>query len=305
MTSLRSKMMMMILACLCGLVCAQTPNSERRVYYLDITHSMIDPNDIWDDVRENLTKAINAVEDETTELVVVCFTDENHQLKTCTAMANEKGKKKLTDFVKNLKTVTNCHTNQSVCFRDFYNRATKKRNYMFLMTDGACHSGFVNSFESEVKKWNGKYADKSTYGFYVKLCKEATSPVDAVIEKQKNMWIVESADININIIRIDNAVLNIRNDKDLRMPIIGKCSGVDFDVTLDDKDYELDDYSLKNGQLVVEVKPLKDTSVLPAEKTVKLQIKATSIPKFSYFVSPLVNVRILNKKENALKVSIR
>lgn len=46
---------------------------ERRVYYLDCSYSMKQPNGIWDEVKENLKNAIEKVTDETTELVVVPF----------------------------------------------------------------------------------------------------------------------------------------------------------------------------------------------------------------------------------------
>ena len=47
---------------------------ERRVYYLDCSYSMKSLK-IWDKVRENLKTAIDNVGDETTELIVIPFTD--------------------------------------------------------------------------------------------------------------------------------------------------------------------------------------------------------------------------------------
>lgn len=50
---------------------------ERRVYYLDCSYSMVEPNKIWNKVCDNLINAIENVEDETTELVVVPFAFDN------------------------------------------------------------------------------------------------------------------------------------------------------------------------------------------------------------------------------------
>lgn len=50
---------------------AQNIIRERRVYYLDATYSMINPSKLWDPVRNDLAKAINAIEDETTEIYVI------------------------------------------------------------------------------------------------------------------------------------------------------------------------------------------------------------------------------------------
>ena len=52
---------------------AQNLIRERRVYYLDATYSMIKPSKLWDPVRNDLANAINAIEDETTEIYVVAF----------------------------------------------------------------------------------------------------------------------------------------------------------------------------------------------------------------------------------------
>ena len=46
---------------------------ERRVYYLDCSYSMVRPNKIWNAVCDNLIKAIENIEDETTEIYVIPF----------------------------------------------------------------------------------------------------------------------------------------------------------------------------------------------------------------------------------------
>lgn len=68
---------------------------ERRVYYLDCSYSMKEPNGIWDEVKDNLKNAIEKVTDETTELVVVPFAfDKNRHasLPAFSSLATSKGK---------------------------------------------------------------------------------------------------------------------------------------------------------------------------------------------------------------------
>ena len=68
---------------------------EKRVYYLDCSYSMV-TNKIWNDVCDNLKKAIDNVNDETTELVVVPFAlGHDGGTKTFSAMATNKGKESL------------------------------------------------------------------------------------------------------------------------------------------------------------------------------------------------------------------
>ena len=75
---------------------AQKLTGERRVYYLDATYSMVTPSKLWNPVRKDLAKAINAIEDETTEIYVVAFGG-NHgtELKVWNDFATEEGKAKV------------------------------------------------------------------------------------------------------------------------------------------------------------------------------------------------------------------
>ena len=66
---------------------------ERRVYYLDCSYSMVKPNALWDKVRDNLINAIQNVNDEKTELIVIPFAKDNtpfsnNKLSPISAMAD-------------------------------------------------------------------------------------------------------------------------------------------------------------------------------------------------------------------------
>lgn len=121
-------------------------NGERRVYYVDVTGSMdnlkINDKSVYDVVTKNLKDAINNIEDPTTEIIVIPFTDKAHGLSTVvTANATPGGKKKILESINNFKTVKNCHTNLNLPMKDFISSRVdpNRTNYMFLMTDGVAN----------------------------------------------------------------------------------------------------------------------------------------------------------------------
>lgn len=59
---------------------AQSISGERRVYYLDVTYSMVS-NKLLASCKDNLIKAIENIEDINTEIVVVAFADDRNPAK--------------------------------------------------------------------------------------------------------------------------------------------------------------------------------------------------------------------------------
>ena len=68
------------------MACAQVLK-ERRVYYLDCSHSMVS-NKIWGVVCNNLKSAIDNINDETTEIIVIPFADNTSKSPTLKPMKN-------------------------------------------------------------------------------------------------------------------------------------------------------------------------------------------------------------------------
>lgn len=203
---------------------------ERRIYYVDITASMTGYNrneNIWNKVTTNLNKAIDNIQDEDTEIIIKTFTDSNHSVETIASeYATEKGKKKLKNRISELnpKQNTLCHTDIFVPFNDFYKQgiAKGKVNYFFLMTDGSQYSEGAEQLTMAIEKWNDKTknGEKHIYGFYVMLCDSAQlSPkYSHSIKKQKHLWTIRSASVDINLIRPkkNEFVCNIRNNDSKR-----------------------------------------------------------------------------------------
>ena len=284
---------------------------ERRVYYLDCSYSMVQ-NDLWDDVRNNLKKAIDNVEDETTELIVVPFAfDAGHhsQLDAFIANATAFGK----DFLKNkidaLKMTKSTMTYHEDPLTDFYASRVdpSKVTYMFFMTDGK-DEGTKGQFPQLLSQWQNRYGDKNVYGFYVMLHRDAKVPdVEETINSQKNLWKVETADVNINLVRLQsNAIFNARNDKYFELPIYGKYEGLNFNVSFPtDSKYQVEKASVENGKLRVYVTFNESISNLPASEDNCLSVTMHGGGQFDILVTEAVVVKCERKLERSLKVSVR
>ncbi len=290
-----------------SLLSAQTLK-ERRVYYLDCTYSMV-TNNIWDRVRDNLKQAIDNVEDETTELIVIPFTDKGHPLSVNQQRATLEGKKHLKGVIDNLEAVKNCNTNHWVPLLDFYDKRVdaSRVTYMFLMTDGRSNQN-GDEFQAELEKWSNRYGRQNVYGFYVMLVNSAKNPsVENIINGQEHLWKVESADVNVNLIRLDTkAVFNVRNDKYVDVPVHGNANGIDLTCQLvNNPYYNLSSLDLRDGRLRLSLQPKLPTAQLPQDVDLQLNVAVRNNPKFTYLVTDHIIVTCKNKKEYSLKVFVK
>ena len=285
---------------------AQTITGERRVYYLDATYSMITPSKLWDPVRKDLAKAINAIEDETTEIYVIAFGGNGGtELKVWNDVATEQGKANVISSFQGFTPKTNTMTYLDKPLKDFYSNrvAPGKVTYCFLMTDGQDENKDPNLFPSFLKQWGDKYGNANVYGFYVMLNKAAkNSNVESIIDSQEHLWKVETADVNINLIRLDNkAVFNVRTDDEIVIPISGKCGGMNFSASFpSESGLNVRSCKVKDGKLIVKVDVSGNKSSMPESATHKLSVQASGGGKFDFLVSDKVSVKCNNKKELVL-----
>lgn len=284
---------------------------ERRVYYLDCSYSMVQ-NNLWDDVRNNLKKAIDNVEDETTELIVVPFafdTGHHSQLEAFIANATASGKGLLRNKIDALKMTKRTMTYHEDPLTDFYTLRVdpSKVTYMFFMTDGK-DEGSKGQFPQLLNQWQNRYGSKNVYGFYVMLHKDAKVPdVEEAINSQKNLWKVETADVNINLVRLQpNAIFNARNDKYFELPIYGKCDGLNFNVSFPtDSKYKVEKAAVENGKLRVYVTFDGSIYNLPTSENNKLSVTMQGGGQFDILVTEAAVVKCERKQERSLKVSVR
>lgn len=284
---------------------AQPGLKERRVYYLDATYSMVTPSKLWDPVRNDLAKAIDAIEDETTEIYVVAFGGEGGtNLQTWHNYATASGKKEIISGFnsKEFKPKTNTMTYLDRPLNDFYTNKVdpNKVTYCFLMTDGKDENDNPSIFPNALKKWGDRYGKSNVYGFYVMLNKEAKDKnIESIIENQPHLWKVETANININMIRLDNyAVFNVRNDNRLEIPISGKSDGLKFSASLPESSgLKVKNCKVHDGKLIVNIDVVGNKSVMPSSSTHKLSVSVSNARQFDFLVTDNVYVKCNNKKE--------
>lgn len=273
-------------------------------------------NGIWDKVRDNLKNAIEAIKDETTEVFVIPFafdTQHHTDLNGEHSLATSKGKEHLTKYIDGLPMTKGTLTFHSDPIRDFYKHRVLDDGvtYMFLMTDGQNEEMPRNTFQQEIKKWNSKYKGRNVYGFYVMLNPQARNDaVESAIDSQDNFWSVETADVNINFIRLDNrATFNARNDKYFDVPIRsgnvnGKCLNAQFTTG---SPLQVTRAEVTGNKLRVHTKLTEGIDVysLPTEQECQLNIEIPVKGMLDILGTERVAVKCLSKPERSLKITIR
>lgn len=276
---------------------------ERRVYYLDCSYSMVKPNKIWDKVCDNLVKAIENVEDETTELVVIPFAvdDQHHAiLDAFSQKATSEGKAELKKKICAIVPSTKSMTYHSDPIKDFYDNSrvlNEGITYMFLMTDGQ-NEEMPDLFRPELRKWQSKYGSKDVYGFYVMLDKSARNEtVSDIIDTTNHLWQVETADININLIRFDNNCrFNVRNDDYVDIPVSGQIKNIRFQLSANNQFYKVKDYELNKDFVRIYIEhPDYEESSLPQDETMTILIQSDSLGKYDFLVTENIYVLCHNK----------
>lgn len=287
---------------------------ERRVYYLDCSYSMV-TNKIWDDVRDNLENAIDNVSDETTELIVIPFAfDKRHHdnLTTFSEKATDNGKAILKSKIEALRVTKNTMTYHSDPLKDFYSfRANDSRvTYMFLMTDGQ-NEEKPDKFKPLLQQWGKKFGNKNIYGFYVMLHDLAKDPsVENIIGSQKHLWKVPTANVDINLIRLQSsAVFNARNDKYFDVPVYGNLKRISLEARFpEESTYKVSKTETKmeaaGGKLRVYVEFAGNVFDLPESLHERLSVSMSGNDEYSFLVSDSIDVECVSKKERSLRISV-
>ena len=284
---------------------------ERRVYYLDCSYSMVRPNKIWTIVCDNLINAIENVDDVTTELYVVPFAFDGQDrdvLDAYVEYATPEGKEALKKKIRAIKPSTKSMTYHSNPISDFYfnNRVCFGRDvitYMFLMTDGENQHPNKDKFPNLLKEWEKRCGNNSVYGFYVMLNSKARNPiVSDIIKAQENLWEVETADVNINLIRLENGcVFNARdNEEFVDIPVSGKINNIDLKVCASNEYYVIDRCEKQLDGVRVFLTSQQSLSLVPEEIDLPISIDMEKAGDFDFLLTENIVVRCENKHVDAI-----
>ena len=286
-----------------GFNIANAQTKERRVYYLDCSYSMKDPNKIWKDVCNNLICAIESVDDETTELLVIpfAFDNQNHtQLNAFRAIATTEGKKDLCDRIKSLDPIKQTKTYHSDPLNDFYYNGRVEDGYityMFFMTDGQ-NEEKPDKFIPLLNQWENKYGSKDVYGFYVMLHGAANNPnVEKIIDSTAHMWKVNTANVNINLIRCENNhVINVRDTELLDVPFTGNLDGLNIDIVGENNHYTIKTVNVKDNIAHLHISHEGDLHAMPATETLQANVKMNGGGKFDFLLTDKIKIICNNQK---------
>lgn len=267
---------------------------------------------IWKIVCNNLIKAIENVQDETTELIVVPFAFDNKhhpRLNAYKELATAQGKQILISKINKIKPIKNTMTYHSDALKDFCNyRINPERvNYIFFMTDGQ-NEEKPDPMPGLLCRWGNRFNGKSVYGFYVMLHEEAANPkVDSVCKSQAHLWKVATADVNINLVRLQSsAIFNAKNDRFFDLQIAcGDTSGKSFGASFPSNcPYKVKKTEKRSNSIRVWVEPIS-CQKLPVLSNNNLIIRMTGGGPFDFLVTEKIPIRCEFKPERSLKISVR
>lgn len=307
---------------------------ERRVYYLDCSASMTGsksrPDDnIWDEVKLNLKEAIDAVTDETTELVVVpfansCDFDPPLPLECKMVKATGLGKKDLKNYIDNIPTpdysVNRTMTYHKIPLVDFvqFRIDKSKETYMFLMTDGDDEEKRkfgTETFNSMMKNWHHYIGVKDgsdisdVYGIYVMLnSKYNNKSREELIRKTDYFWQFNTANVNIKRIKLStDIVYNIRNEKTIAINIDGNTQeGLTFDLFAPyDAPFEIKETTIQGDKLIVQILPKENVDVhsLDESKVYTIVVKMSGADDITLLATEKIKLECLSKRENSVTVT--
>lgn len=281
---------------------------ERRVYYLDVTHSMEELG-LWDKVKEKLKTAIDNIEDERTEIIIVPFSHNSFSLTSYSRKATEMGKKELKSIIDGMSTVDKkWGTDIYVTFNDFYNNRINRNkiNYFFLLTDGCQHSGRQNHYNDMLRIWENHLGNNNIYGFHIMLNEnEPNFNYSDGDEIKKKLWAIKTMDVNINLVRFeDKAIFNLRDDsKYVEFALrSGKLSKSEIEVFANDDYYKVKKYEIKEDKLRVYIK-YNDGVSIPENHSLIMDIKLKKQDKFIILLNDKLIVQCNNKKVKTLKIN--
>ena len=139
------------------------------------------------------------------------------------------------------------------------------------------------------------------------LNKQATNPaIDKVINKQDHLWKVQTANVNIKLIRLETPVIfNAKNEDNFNVQISGDVSGKTFVCNFPANcPYSVKKTEVVSNQLKVWVqKPSPEK--LPESANYILNIKMNNGDEYDFLVTEKITVKCEYKPERSLKITVR
>ena len=309
-------------------VSAQNFKSEKRIFLWDVTLSTFGyagAPDIAEEVRENLLNAIENIQDENSEIVVIPFQD--NVLDVWEGDATNSSKSKIISNIQTIKEKDLGVTMTNICEAwdtalDYLDNS--KRNYIFLLTDGAQNSNKLpkTCLVEKISNWCEVANDNDGFAYYVMLTAAAKIPeLEEVINQCNRITVVP--DPNIDIVELGaqskQIHLNIQEDQlisELRFSSNKAWSNMDqieINCRLAENEYiELQTHTVnlsKEGEVNFEFNTLMPIdeirSQLPWETRIPIHLSIDNVkyPRV-YITSGDIELLVKNEREKILTIEI-
>lgn len=289
---------------------------ERRIYLIDLTRSMEGLNgseNIFQTVKDQLLLAIQSINDPTTEIVLIPFTDHPIEVIKGT-IAN---KDSLVTYINALETKKGDTNILSAWEKGVEYLDNNKINYMFMLTDGVHNTGKpIEDLYDSLEAWHGQTQGKYQFAFYVLLSPKAREQkISEIVENSKQIWLVPSLNINSDfIIGKMNLSVNIKDNNRVMLHLT--CTnpeifndGFTFKISIPENKY----YRIKNasnkidkdGYIVFEIEKLKPQKELPVSYHTVINIEYNSDEYPLVFFTPEgYNLNIMNVGDRIMIVKM-
>lgn len=202
------KTLLLFLTTLCWLNVCGANVPHRRIFLWDITQStkgwttgaatdtIADTNHpkyIYDDIAEYITKQVNIIADETTEIIICPYKDKVLTGHIIRGFATPSGKARIITALNTpIADLSNIGTNivGAIQYAKEYLIKADKYNMLYILTDGNHNMNGANSkriFENEIRTWKGFAEQNNARAIYV-LTGDAT--VDSVQLGQSGILVI-------------------------------------------------------------------------------------------------------------------
>lgn len=278
---------------------------ERRVFYVDCTYSMISLG-IFDKVKEDVKNAIDAIDDERTEIVVVPFSDGKpiHALPdpAWKDFATYSGKLRLKKKIDGMTSDTHTMTNHYVALNDFFTNwdNDERTTFFYLITDGD-NEEKIPEFNSCLNHWTLRYLTRKVYGYYVMVAPETTvnQSVSEIINRQRHLWLVYGGLSKINQLRAFNHIEHhIQEEEFVDVPISGDYQGCILVSSLKEmSDYRIEKAPMtSDGHLQLYLRPAigRDITSLPDTCTIHVQLSVANNTRNVSLIDDVIEITCIN-----------
>lgn len=201
---------------------SQANLEEKRIYLVDVTASMEGKGvgmtfDIFDKVKRELIATIDSINDPSTEIVIVPFTNKVHK-SISGILTNHKDS--LMNEIQQIKVMSGDTNITSAWEYGLSLLDSTKVNYLFLLTDGLHnYGGPKEQLYERLRDWNNFTMRNYYFAFYVMLTPNAEEQeICKIADETHQMWKIKSMNINSYFLRRDyNININTKSAKTFKI----------------------------------------------------------------------------------------